>query len=83
MPGAESPQRAAAEGGPEVMAHGYTQRTTRTGDVVMKIYQGPEAGLAEPVLAGSGRMLRQIHELPVPTVLSDGCRCHQARSRPS
>ena len=32
-----------------------------------------EAGLAEPVLAACGRMLRQIHELPVPAVLSDGC----------
>src|SRR5271166_2473222 len=99
------------------MAHGYTHRTTRTGDVVTKAYQGPdaqaccaretagvtalagllpvprviaagpaqlktalvpgghgqdliEAGLAWPVLAACGRMLRQIHELPIPAVLS-------------
>lgn len=25
------------------MAHGYTHRTTRTGDVVTKVYQGPDA----------------------------------------
>ena len=42
VPGAKSPQRNAAEAGPELMAHGYTHRTTRTGDVVTKTYRGPE-----------------------------------------
>jgi hypothetical protein len=29
--------------GPELMPHGYTHRTTRSGDVVTKAYQGPAA----------------------------------------
>jgi len=101
---------------PELMPHGYTHRTTRSGDVVTKAYQGPAAeaccareagaltalagllpvplvitrgpvtlqtalapgqhgqdlvdgGLAEPVLAACGRVLRQIHRLAVPAAL--------------
>ncbi len=104
---------------PEPMTHGYTHRTTRLGDVVTKVYEGPnaeagcareaavltavagllpvprvittraaelqtgfmrgvhgqdliDAGLAEPVLAACGRMLRRIHEVPVPALLSSG-----------
>jgi len=102
--------------GPELMPHGYTHRTTRTGDVITKAYQGPaaearcareaaaltalaglvpvpriiargpvslltelvpgrhgqdliDAGLAEPVLAACGRVLRQIHRLALPEAL--------------
>jgi aminoglycoside phosphotransferase len=119
MASAGGPHDTAAEAGSDVMAHGYTHRTTRTGDVVTKAYQGPdaevccareaaalmalagllpvprviaagraqlrtalapglhgqdliEAGLARPVLAACGRMLRQIHELPIPPVMSGG-----------
>lgn len=104
---------------PQVMAHGYTHRTTRTGTVVTKAYRGPDAearcareaaalaavsgllpvppiigagpatlvtaavpgvhgqdliaeGLAGPVLAACGRVLRQIHALDVAAVLADG-----------
>jgi hypothetical protein len=32
--------------GPELMPHGHTHRTTRTGDVVTKAYQVPAAWLS-------------------------------------
>jgi aminoglycoside phosphotransferase len=119
MAGASGSQTTPAAAVPELMANGYTHRTTRTGDVVTKAYLGPDAeaccaretaavtalacllpvprviaagpaqlrtalapgvhgqdlmqaGLAGPVLAACGRMLRQIHELPIPAVLSGG-----------
>lgn len=119
MPGADPSQQGAQRDDPETLTHGYTHHTTRLGDVVTKVYRGPnaeagcarevavlaavagllpvprviatgagqlqtklirgmhgqdliEAGLAGPVLAACGRMLRQIHELPVPAPLSSG-----------
>ena len=106
-------------GEPELMRHGYTHRTSRSGTAVTKAYQGPEpaercgreaaaltalagflpvppvlevgsrrlvtrlmpgihgqdliaAGLASQVLAACGRMLRRIHQLPVPGALTAG-----------
>jgi aminoglycoside phosphotransferase len=109
----------APDGGPQVLAHGYTHRTTQQGAFVTKAYQGPDAearcaretavlsalaglapvpaivatgpaslqtalmpgmhgqdliaaGLAGPVLAACGRMLRQIHQLAIPPALAGG-----------
>jgi hypothetical protein len=48
VPAADPSQQSAQPVDPERMTHGYTHRTTRLGDVVTKVYQGPnaEAGCA-------------------------------------
>jgi hypothetical protein len=52
------------------MAHGYTHRTTRTGDVVTKIYQGPDA---KACCAREAAALTAVAGLlPVPRVIALG-----------
>jgi aminoglycoside phosphotransferase len=59
-----------AELQPEVMAHGYTHRTTRLGSVVTKDYQGPDA--AARCRRESAALTALAGRLPVPPVLSAG-----------
>jgi aminoglycoside phosphotransferase (APT) family kinase protein len=52
------------------MRHGYTNRTTRAGDVVRKSYEGPEA---RSRCAAELRALTRLRQLvPVPEVVSSG-----------
>ena len=54
----------------ELMPHSYTNRTTRTGVVVTKVYQGPEA--ARRCAREAAAMRGLAGRLPVPTVISHG-----------
>ncbi len=56
--------------GPERMRHGYTHRTTRTGDVVTKAYQGPDAEAFCTREAAALTALAGL--LPVPRVIARG-----------
>jgi len=50
------------------MTHGYTHRTTRLGDVVTKVYQGPNA---EAGCAREAAVLTAVASLlPVPRVIA-------------
>jgi aminoglycoside phosphotransferase (APT) family kinase protein len=54
----------------ELMPHSYTNRTTRTGSVVTKVYQGPEA--ARRCAREAAAMRGLAGRLPVPTVIFHG-----------
>lgn len=56
--------------GPELMPHGYTHRTTRTGNVVTKAYQGPAAVACCAREAAALTALAGL--LPVPRVIAHG-----------
>ena len=56
--------------GPELMPHGYTHRTTRSGDVVTKAYRGPAA---QAFCAREAAALTALAGLlPVPRVIARG-----------
>jgi len=55
---------------PEPMPHGYTHRTTRTGDVVTKSYRGPAAQACCAREAAALTALAGL--LPVPAVIAVG-----------
>jgi hypothetical protein len=64
------PGKAAAGAEPELMVHGYTHSTSRTGDVVTKVFRGPEAA------AGCAREAAALSTvaglLPVPRLIAAG-----------
>jgi aminoglycoside phosphotransferase len=74
-PQAADPRETAAGAEPELIAHGYTHRTSRVGDVVTKVYQGPEAA------AGCAREAATLTAvaglLPVPRLVAAGPACLQ------
>jgi hypothetical protein len=55
---------------PELMRHGYTHCTTRSGDVVTKTYQGPAAGACCAREAAALTALAGL--VPVPKVIARG-----------
>lgn len=55
---------------PELMLHGYTHCTTRSGDVVTKTYQGPAAGACCAREAAALTALAGL--VPVPKVIARG-----------
>jgi len=54
-------------GEPQLMAHGYTNRTVRTGAIVTKDYQGPDAAIRCATEAAA--LAGLAGQVPVPRVL--------------